>query len=235
MNGSTRDEPITPDLLADLQAGLLDDATAARLRRRVRTEPEAAAILAELDKVRRDVAALGTDPASAPEVPPEVSARVISALRAAERGRRRPPTHWRMFAAVAGGCAAVLAIGLGVSTLLRAPEPARSTMTSLGQITVSPRATDIGLSEPEILRLLSAPPDLGPLSDTNRRTACLSALGYPPGVRVLGARPLDVAGRSGVLVLLPADTRDAVVGLVVAADCDSAHAERLAETVVHRP
>ena len=35
------DPPLTVELLADLQAGLLDDESAARVRRRVRDDPEA--------------------------------------------------------------------------------------------------------------------------------------------------------------------------------------------------
>ncbi len=35
------DPPLTVDSLADLQAGLLDDNTAARLRNKVRTDPDA--------------------------------------------------------------------------------------------------------------------------------------------------------------------------------------------------
>ena len=50
---------LTPTLLADLDAGLLDDATAARVRR-----------LADTDR-------------SAPDVPPEVTDRVVAALRRA--------------------------------------------------------------------------------------------------------------------------------------------------------
>ena len=90
MNGSTprvpSDGPIPADLLADLQAGLLDDATAAEVRRRVRTDPvagpEARSTLAALDRVRRDLRELGADSQSAPPVPAEVSARLSDVLRA---------------------------------------------------------------------------------------------------------------------------------------------------------
>jgi anti-sigma factor RsiW len=77
------DVPITPELLADLQAGALDDETAARLWRRLRTDPAAAATLAALDRVRRDLAHLGGDDASASGVPAAVTAGVTAALRAA--------------------------------------------------------------------------------------------------------------------------------------------------------
>lgn len=56
------DPPLTVELLADLQAGLLDDATAARIRSRVRSDPQAQQILRALNRVRRDVAAMGADP-----------------------------------------------------------------------------------------------------------------------------------------------------------------------------
>ncbi len=48
------DPPLTVELLADLQAGLLDDATAARIRSRVRSDPQAQQILRALNRVRRE-------------------------------------------------------------------------------------------------------------------------------------------------------------------------------------
>ncbi|ETB09743.1 hypothetical protein O972_25205, partial [Mycobacterium avium subsp. avium 10-9275] len=78
------DPPLTAELLADLQAGVLDDAAAARVRRRVRADPHAADVLDALNRVRREVAALGADPASPPDPPPQVTARVAEALRSAE-------------------------------------------------------------------------------------------------------------------------------------------------------
>lgn len=83
------DEPVTPELLSELQAGLLDDDTAARVRRRVRADPEAARALAALDTVRRELGRLGTDSASAPAVPAEVTARIVAALRDAEPPPKR--------------------------------------------------------------------------------------------------------------------------------------------------
>ena len=101
MNSSHDPLNITPELLADLQAGLLDDATAARVRSRARCDPEAVLMLARLDTVRRELARLGRagspgdaadledrgDPGSqaaerfAPDVPASVTARVGAALR----------------------------------------------------------------------------------------------------------------------------------------------------------
>src|SRR5688500_2700772 len=116
-DGGSPDTPITPERLADLQAGLLDDETAARRRDRVRTDPAAARMLAGLDRVRRDLAPLGADAATAPKVPAAVTARVVAALpahgAAPAHAVRRAAPRLRLFAAVAGGCAAVIAVGLG--------------------------------------------------------------------------------------------------------------------------
>ncbi|MET0450931.1 MAG: hypothetical protein ABW137_03765 [Mycobacterium sp.] len=75
-------------LLADLQAGLLDDETAGALRRRVRTDPGVARQLADLDRVRRELGELGRDAESAADVPASTTARVAAALRALP-----PPTN----------------------------------------------------------------------------------------------------------------------------------------------
>ena len=87
------DPPLTVDSLADLQAGLHDDNTAARLRKKVRTDPDARQTIDALNRVRGDVAALSSDGSSAPEVDPAVVNRIGAALRAqhAVRARRPPP------------------------------------------------------------------------------------------------------------------------------------------------
>ncbi|WKG03564.1 hypothetical protein [Mycolicibacterium sp. HK-90] len=245
MNGSAprvpSDGPIPAELLADLQAGLLDDATAAHVRRRIRTDPqagpEARTTLAALDRVRGELADLGRDTSSAPPVPAEVSARLSEVLRAAPAPAASSTRRWKRLGALVGACAAVVATVVGGMVLLRPAGSTPSTRTSLGQITVSPPRGTIDLPEPQLQGLLAQPPDLGPLTGP-RRAACLSTLGYPPDVRILGARPLEVAGRAGVLLLVPPTTAavpDSVDALVVAADCDADHATLLARTVVQRP
>ena len=86
------DPPLTVNSLADLQAGLHDDNTAARLRNKVRTDPGAQQTMDALNRVRREVAALGSDGSSAPEVDPAVVKRIGAALRAQHAvGRGRLP------------------------------------------------------------------------------------------------------------------------------------------------
>jgi hypothetical protein len=232
--------PIMPESLADLQAGLLDDAAAAALRERVRTDPDAAAMLAALDRIRGDLADLGTDEPSAPDVPAEVTARVGAALQAAPPPRRpahsfRHTPRWQMVGVVAGIGAAAIGIVLGLMMLVRAPAPSFPAGPTAKSITVSRPASDLPLSAPQIAGLLSRSPDYGALADPQRRASCLSALGYPPATAVLGAGPVDMHGRPAVLILLPADTPKTVRALIVEPDCNAAHTGLLASTVVSRP
>src|SRR5947209_3959159 len=80
------DPPLTADTLADLQAGLLDDETAARVRQRVRADPGARQTMEALNRVRRDVAVLGSDAASAPPVDPALVDGIVAGLRAQPAG-----------------------------------------------------------------------------------------------------------------------------------------------------
>jgi hypothetical protein len=243
-DGGHEPAPITPDLLADLQAGLLDDDTAAALRQRIRTDPNSAEMLAALDRVRRDLVDLGTDDTSAPDVPAEVTARVGAALQAAPPhvGQTRRPAHsvrhtprWQQLALVAGIGAAVAGAVFGGVMLVHDPASTGSAGPTAKSITVSRPATGLPLSDPQIVGLLSHSPDYGPLADPRQRASCLSGLGYSAATPVLGARPVDMHGRSALLMLLPADTPGMVLALVVEPDCNSAHTGLLANTLVTRP
>jgi hypothetical protein len=234
------DPPPTVELLADLQAGLLDDDAAARIRKRVREDPRAEQILRALNQVRRDIAAMGADPTSAPDV----TARISAALRSAgetqphpgaahsARPRIRPA---RLAAVVAGVGAVLAAIGVGTAALINAPEPAPSTPVTAEHITVSAPPMTIPLSQAEILGLLNRSPDYGPLSDPARRASCLGGLGYPASTQVLGARPIEINTRPGVLLVLPGGAPDDLAVFAVALNCSAADTGLLANTQVPRP
>lgn len=238
------DAALTAESLADLQAGLLDDESAAGLRRRVRQDPDAQRVLRALNQVRHDVAALGADPESAPEPPAETTNRISASLRAASPGaaatlvthaarpRIRPA---RIAAGVAGVGAALAAIGFGTMALLNEPEPAPSTPTTAMHITVSTPPMAIPLSASEIGDLLRRAPDYGPLGDPGRRASCLGGLGYPASTQVLAARPIEINARPGVLLVLPADSPDDLAVFAVALNCSAADTGLLASTQVPRP
>lgn len=233
----------TVESLADLQAGLLDDEAAARLRRQVREDPGAEGVLRALNQVRRDVAAVGADPESAPEPPAETTERILAALRSAHldgsagvaahsaRPHIRPA---RVAAGVAGVGAALAAIGVGTASLLDAPAPAPSTPTTAEHITVSAPPTTIPLSAVEIVGLLGRAPDYGSLGDPVRRASCLGGLGYPASTQVLGARPIEINARPGVLLVLPADNPADLAVFAVAPNCSAADTGLLASTQVPR-
>ncbi|BBW99504.1 hypothetical protein BST36_11495 [Mycolicibacterium moriokaense] len=195
---------------------------------------------AVVERVRRDLAELASDRASAPAVP-DVTARVVGALRAesdpAAHALRRPPLpRLHRLGLVVGVGAALAAVIVGTSMLTRDPAPRYPAGPTASQITVSRPATTIPLPDPEIVGLLAQPPDFGPLTDRARRESCLGGLGYAPGTQVLGARPLDMRGKSAVLMLLPPDgpETETVVAVVVEAECNGAHTGLLAEAVVTR-
>jgi hypothetical protein len=232
--------PLTPQLLADLQAGLLDDDTAARVRRQAREEPAAGHMVAGLDRVRRDLAELGADAASAPDVPDDVADRVAGALRTASgtiptHAARRPVDRIRTIVAVIGAAAALVAAAVGTLMLIRTPAPQSSPSPTIESMTVPQSPGTLPLSDREILALLSQPPDFGPLADPQRRASCLSGLGYSSSTTVVGARPLVVNDRPGILLLLSGASPKTVAAVVVAPNCNSASTGLLAETVVARP
>ncbi|HME77887.1 MAG TPA: hypothetical protein VKI00_20235 [Mycobacterium sp.] len=239
------DPPLTVDSLADLQAGLLDDDTAARLRKKVRADAEARQTMDALNRVRRHIAALGADATSAPDVAPAVVDRIASALHAERPVRAkhairpgrlpRPARITVGLAGLVGLAAAAVAAWLGTAALITAPPPTPSRPTTAEHITVSRPPATIPLSDQQILALLDNQPDFGPLADPQRRTSCLAGLGYPSNARVLGARPVQIAGRPAVLLLLPADTPGTVTALAVAPNCSAVDTALLADRIVNRP
>ncbi|HEY1841925.1 MAG TPA: hypothetical protein VGG53_17205 [Mycobacterium sp.] len=244
--GGCDDPPLTADALADLQAGLLDDDTAAHLRQRVRADPDARQTMDALNRVRREVAALGSDPSSAPDIDHTVVDRVGAALRAQRPepghsgaahtvGRGRLPRSARLAVAVAGLVAAAAAAWLGTTALITAPAPMPSRPTTIEHITVSRPPQSIPLSDQQILALLDREPDFGPLTDQRRRASCLAGLGYPASARVLGARPIDIAGHPAVLLVLPGEAPSALKALAVAPTCSAVNTGLSADRIVHRP
>jgi hypothetical protein len=230
------DPPLTAEVLADLQAGLLDDDTAARLRQRIRTDPAAQQTMQALNRVRREVAALGSDESSAPPVDPAVVDGIAAHLRAAHSvPRGRLPRSARIAVTVTGVAAAVIAAWVGTRALITTPESTPSRPTTIEHITVTRPPGTIPLSDQQILDLLNREPDLGPLTDPHRRASCLAGLGYPANTRVLGARPIEIASRPALLLVLPGDAPDAFAALAVAPTCSSASTGLSADRIVHRP
>jgi hypothetical protein len=179
--------------------------------------------------VRAELARLGDDAASAPDVPGSVTARVVSALRAEpvpRRWSRRPAARW---SAIVGVVAALTAGVVGSVMLVRAEMTARTSAQHLADEPTVP------LSDAQILDLLHRSPDLGALDDPRRRASCLSGLGYPASTVVLGAQRVDIQNAPAVLLVLPGDSRDTLAALAVRPNCSSADTGLLADTQIRRP
>jgi hypothetical protein len=230
------DPPLTVEALADLQAGLLDDDTAAQLRKKIRADPIAQQNMDALNRIRREVGALGADPSSAPDVDAGIVERIGGTLRAQHTvARGSLPRPARLAVAAAGLIAVAVAVWLGTRALVKTPDSTPSRPTTIEHITVSRPPVTIPLSDQQILALLDDRADLGALTDPHRRASCLAGLGYPADARVLGARPIEIAGRPAVLLLLPADAPGAISALAVAPTCSSVDTGLSADRIVHRP
>ncbi|WP_179466683.1 hypothetical protein [Mycolicibacterium vinylchloridicum] len=138
----------------------------------------------------------------------------------------------RLIAAAVGAAAVLTAVGVGTAALLGSSGPTTSTLTSASMITVTPK---MPISSRELNGLIARSPDFGPLADPKRRAACLSALGYPGSLQVLGATTLQVDGVPAVVLVLPGDEPDVIIGVTVAATCSSVNTGLIADTTVRRP
>jgi hypothetical protein len=192
-------------LLADLDAGLLDEAMAAEVRAEAARDPDATAVLAALTATRAELHGLA-DPA----VPAEYAARWDAALAAEASAVRpvppRPGRRPRVRPALVA--AAVLAAAVVAGVLWAPGDPAP----------VSPDGVDL-VAEGLAVR---GDFDVGDLADPARRAGCLSAVA-PPGVApdapLLGGRDVVLDGRDGVLLLLAGGERGRLHIVVVAPGC----------------
>ncbi|GAY18667.1 hypothetical protein [Mycobacterium sp. shizuoka-1] len=157
---------------------------------------------------------------------------VIPASTIGAAHARHPVARGRLVAAAVGAGAALVAAGIGTAALMKTTGSTASTLTSASLITVTPTMPITGR---ELNALVARSPDFGPLADPKRRAACLSALGYAGSVQVLGAQTLQVDGRPAVVLVLPGDQPDVLVGVAVAANCSSVDTGLIADTTVRRP
>jgi hypothetical protein len=205
-----------PATLADLDAGLPDDATAAALRRAARGDPRAAEVLNALAATRADLA-----DARDPDLPADVAARWTAAL-AAERARPQLQVHRlgsvrRRVLLVAAAAAAVVVGVVGVIT----PRPGQPALAVSRVDLVAVATSSVGTV------------DVGALADPGRRDACLRAvLPAAAGERLLGGRPVVLDGRPGVLLVLATGTRGGLHVVTVDPDCGPAGGTLLAQVTV---
>jgi hypothetical protein len=148
------------------------------------------------------------------------------------RHAARPGIDRLRLAGALAGCAAVLvAVAVGVIELNRAPQaPAVATYTTAREITT--RSDPIPLSADQLHALLVSPLDYGALTDPLRRAACLRGLGYPADTPLLGARPVQIAGRDAVVLIVLGEQAHTFDVFAVPTTCNAADTGLLARTVL---
>lgn len=242
------------DLLADLDAGVLDAARAREVRAAAEGDAAAAAVLDALAATRAELGAL-----PALTAPPEVVARWSAG--AAGNAGGDPAGH------TAG-------VGTGVDTgadtgvvdpddaecLFTVSEPApplartrhrrmRPTLAAAavlaavvagsalaGRASVAPPAEDGRVAAVDLAAAGAAAvgtTDVGELADPARRSGCLRAAGIPDAP-LLGGRRVVLEDRPGILLVLPAGAAGSVRLVVVAPGCGPEGAGVLADTTVGR-
>jgi hypothetical protein len=226
--GAAPGPPWSVDVLADLHAGALDARQSAALWAQVNHDPEAQAVLAALDSVKRDLDAFGDAPVE--PMPAHFAAQLDAALAteaararparnlqqppgvapvvdmATARGRRRRRAGWA--AGVLTAAAAAVAITLvalpGARETGGTPEAGGNTTFqqepgSANQGDEPPLALE-GDNVPAANTLLGHK-DYGPLDDEQGLKSCLSDLGIGEK-QVMGSREVTLDGTQGVGALL---------------------------------
>ncbi|MTD56158.1 hypothetical protein [Amycolatopsis pithecellobii] len=203
--------PWSVDLLADLQAGVLDEREAARLWPRVQADPEARAIIQALEATTADLASLATAPA--PPMPPAVAARIDTAIAAEARGlapvvdlaavrRKRNQRIGWISGVVAVAAAAVAAIAIAVPGSTQTtgkPVAAPPVNSAAGGSSLAVRSDQ---PQAAVGRLSTGTKDYGPLGDAQRLNACLQAAGFADTASPIGVSSGTLDGQPAVFVLL---------------------------------
>lgn len=218
--------PYSDDLLADLHAGVLPESISERLWPLVHRDPRAMDTIAALDKVTDQLRALGRDHSVETPIPPDVAARINSALAesaaleyaapeyaapeygAAPLGRRK-----RWAAVAAGTCAAAAAVVVALAVVTPNDQEPLETDTPATALNLGGE-----LERGQVLTLIGST-ELGPLTDPGILAECLQANGIEGSRTLLGSGEVRLDGVPGVLLLFAGPRPPQITALVVGTDC----------------
>ncbi|MFL6123268.1 hypothetical protein [Actinophytocola sp.] len=218
--------PWSVDELADLHAGALDSRQSAALWARVNRDPDAQAVLAALDSVKRDLDALGDAPVE--PMPAHFAAQLDAAI-AAEAAKSRParaPTRQSGVAPVVdmaearrrrnrrmGWAAGVLTAAAAAAAItfvaLPGDQETNGSPVAEGQSSTShvqpgggdePPLTLAGNDVPEI-SAVQGHRDYGSFTDEQGLKSCLTDLGIK-NPQVIGSREAKVDGDAATVAML---------------------------------
>ncbi|OXM71083.1 hypothetical protein [Amycolatopsis vastitatis] len=255
--GGTVGPPWSVDVLADLHAGVLDDARAAELWPLVNADPEARAVLDALDATQADLASLAAAPA--PRMPAEFAARLDAALAAeaaaafpgqaqpaprtapeqagpgnapvvdlaAARRRRNKRLGW-----AAGVLTAAAAAIVAVTVAIPNTSPQSGTPNVAAPPPSGPSVGSDGSGVQALVGKAVGVRDFGPLQNEDRLDACIAAAGLDPKVRPEGIRPVNVGGKAGVMIILTTGKLAQFRLVAFGADCGPGNPAVLFDKVV---
>lgn len=235
---------LTIELLADLHAGVLDDAEARLWWPVVSADPRASAVLHALDAAVTDAAQLRTGRAEAPSVPmpAHVATRLADALAAAEPPVARPTRSRREVHRAAAHphrrpgwplLPGALAVAAALVVVFVLPSQFLAPRTVEGSAQAQPLQVVDGQLGTAVVASLGAR-DLGPLQDPAVLAGCLRANGVAPSAPLLGASEVVLGGRAGVLLLLPAASPGVITAVVVGPGCSAGDAALLTRQQIGR-
>ncbi|MFJ7211108.1 hypothetical protein [Amycolatopsis sp. NPDC098790] len=247
--GGTVGPPWSVDVLADLHAGVLDDAEAAELWPLVNADPEAREILAALDATQADLASLADVPA--PPMPAEFAARLDAALAAeaaakfpeprtapeqgnapvvdlaAARRRRNKRLGW-----AAGVLTAAAAAVVAVTVAIPNTAQQSGTPNVAAPAPTGPSVGSDGSGAQALIGKAVGVRDFGPLQTEDKLDACIAAAGLDPEVRPEGIRPVNVGGKAGVMIILTTGKLAQFRLVAFGADCGPGNPAVLFDKVV---
>ncbi|UOX87238.1 hypothetical protein MUY14_36790 [Amycolatopsis sp. FBCC-B4732] len=248
--GGTVGPPWSVDVLADLHAGVLDDAQAAELWPLVDADPEARAILEALDATQADLAALADAPV--PPMPAEFAARLDAALAAeaaahfretspaapaprdaqvvdlaAARRRRNKRLGW-----AAGVLTAAAAAVVAVTVAIPGTSQQTGTPNVAAPAPSGPSVGNDGAGAQALVGKAIGVRDFGPLQNEDKLDACIAAAGLDPKVRPEGIRPVNVGGKAGVMIILTTGKLAQFRLVAFGADCGPGNPAVLFDKVV---
>ncbi|MEV7042130.1 hypothetical protein [Amycolatopsis sp. NPDC051061] len=257
--GGTVGPPWSVDVLADLHAGVLDDAETSRLWPLVNADPEARAILDALDATQSDLASLADAPA--PPMPAEFAARLDAALAAeaaaafpgqdrpgrtqapaprqagsgdaevvdlaAARRRRNKRLGW-----AAGVLTAAAAAVVAVTVAIPGTSQQAGTPNVAAPAPTGPSVGSDGAGAQALIGKAVGVRDFGPLRTEDKLDACIAAAGLDPDVRPEGIRPVNVGGKSGVMIILTTGKLAQFRLVAFGADCGPGNPAVLFDKVV---